>query len=93
MWLAWCKRYLPNVKQRGRVHTHADVDPEAARRYWTRIARIEIDRNVAVAKPRKDKTTTRISIRGTLHIRAGVGSTEWFIKTMHWITKLNEKAF
>jgi len=89
MWLAWCARYLPTVGQRGQVYAHTDVDAKAARRYWARVTRIVISVNVVILKSRKDRTSTRVSLHGTLHVRAGVGSTEWFVKTMHWISKLN----
>ena len=89
MWLAWCARYLPTVAQYGQVYVHTDVDANDARRYWARTTRIRIKDKVVILKSRKDRTVTRVSLRGTLHIRAGVGSTEWFVKTMHWISKLN----
>ena len=89
MWLAWCARYLPTVAHYGQVYVHTDVDAKAARQYWARITRISIKDKVVILKRRKDRSVTRVSLHGTLHVRAGVGSTEWFIKTMHWISKLN----
>lgn len=89
IWLAWCAKYLPDVEHYGRVYVHEDVDELTARRYWSRVAQIPIDGKSVVLKCRKDRSATRISTRGTLHLRAGAGSTEWFVKTMHWISKLN----
>lgn len=89
VWLAWCRRYLTAVEQYGQVYVHSDVDARAARRYWARVTGISIKDRIVKLKSRKDRTSTRVSIHGTLHIRAGVGSTEWFVKTMYWISKLN----
>lgn len=89
VWLAWCGRYLPTVSQYGQVYAHADVEAEKAKRYWSRITRIPISSKVVLLRSRKDRSVTRVSLRGTLRVRAGVGSAEWFVKTMYWISKLS----
>ena len=87
-WLAWCAHYLPTVEQYGQVYAHADVNGKMARRYWARLTGIRIRKKVVVTKSRKHPGETRISVRGTLRVCAGVGSAEWFVKTLYWISKL-----
>jgi hypothetical protein len=89
VWIAWCRQYFPAVALSGRVQIHPDVDGTKARQYWSRVTGVTINPHAVYTKARKDKTPTRISIHGTIRIRACVGSTECFVKTMYWISKLN----
>ena len=89
-WVSWCRKYLPkNIQQIVRVTAHLDVDGERAKRFWKRVTGYPVAAHVTrIDTRKKDRSPTRVAIHGTARIQVGVGSTEWFVKVMYWISCL-----
>jgi hypothetical protein len=92
VWLAWCQRFMPGVPLRYELNLHANCDASAARRYWEEHLGIKITYTwVAVSMASKRKRNTLPN--GTLNIRVGRGSLEWYTKMMVWLELAQDLPF
>lgn len=92
VWLAWCQRFLLGVPLRYELNLHANCDANAARRYWEEYLGIKIIYTwVAVSAASKHKRNTLPN--GTLNIRVGRGSLEWYTKMMIWLELAQDLPF
>jgi hypothetical protein len=84
VWLRWCQRFLPGVPLYNVLHLHDNCDVAAARRYWERELGIDLNLvTIAVSSASKRKRDGLPN--GTLNVRVGRGSVEWYTKMMVWL--------
>ena len=92
VWIGWCERYMPGVSLRYELNLHANCDAGAARRFWEEQLGIKITYTwVAVSAASKRRRNTLPN--GTLNIRVGRGSLEWYTKMMVWLELAYELPF
>lgn len=84
VWLAWCQRFLPGIPLRTALNLHPNCDVEAARRFWEEQLNIKIG-YVWIAASSASKRRRNALPNGTLNIRVGRGSLEWYTKMMVWL--------
>lgn len=88
VWMSWCRKFMPGIRQRVRITAHLDVDAEAARDYWKRVTGAEVAEKVTRINTRKkDSTPTRICVHGTVRVIPIGHPSEWFVKVMYWLGK------
>lgn len=92
VWLAWCQRFLPGVPLYNGVNIHTNCDVEAARRFWEEQLRIKIA-YVWGAASKASKRKRNTLPHGTLNIRIGRGSLEWYTKMMIWLELAQDLPF
>src|SRR5437764_1103409 len=77
VWLVWCRRFMPGVPLQYELHVHDTCDVQAARRFWKRELSIDVTW-VIVAVSSASRRRRKCLPHGTLKIRVGRGSLEWF---------------
>ena len=84
VWIGWCQRFMPDVPLRYELNLHGNCDASAARRFWEEQFGIKINYTwVAVSAASKWRRNTLPN--GTLNIKVGRGSLEWYTKMMVWL--------
>jgi hypothetical protein len=89
VWLRWCARFVPQVSLNSCLSIHDNCDLEAARAYWREELNLEI-KWVSMAVSRASKRKRRTLPYGTLKIRLGRGSLEWYTKMLVWLELAHE---
>ena len=84
VWVAWCQRFMPGVPLYNGLHIHNNCDADAARRFWEEQLPIKIG-YVWSAVSTASKARRNTLPNGTLNIRVGRGSLEWYTKMMVWL--------
>ena len=92
IWLDWCRRFLPGVPLASALNLHPNCDPEAARRFWEEQLDIKIG-YVWVSVSSASKRSRNTLPNGTLNIRVGRGSLEWYTKMMVWLELAQDLPF
>jgi hypothetical protein len=92
VWLAWCQRFLPRVSLYNGLNLHPNCNAEAARRFWEVQLGIKID-YVWVSASSATKRIRNTLPYGTLNIRVGRGSLEWYTKMMVWLELAHDLPF
>ena len=84
IWLRWCQRFLHGVPLNYELHIHDPRAVDAARAFWKQELGIAVTWVcVAVSSASKRKRDTLPY--GTLKVRVGRGSVEWWTKMMVWL--------
>lgn len=92
VWVAWCRRFLPEVPFTNGLNLHPNCDAEAARRFWEEQLNIQVAYvwiTVSGASKRRRNTLPH----GTLNIQVGRGSKEWYTKIMVWLELAQDLPF
>jgi hypothetical protein len=84
LWLRWCRRFMPDVPLGYSLVIHDTCDLRAACRFWKRQLGIEV-KVVTVAVSSASTRKRNCLPHGTLKVRAGRGSLEWFTKMLVWL--------
>jgi hypothetical protein len=92
VWIAWCQRFLPRVPLQSSLNLHPNCDADAARRFWEEQLDIKIG-YVWVAASTASKRRRNTLPNGTLNIRVGRGSLEWYTKMMIWLELAHDLPF
>jgi hypothetical protein len=92
VWVAWCQRFLPSIPLKSSLNLDPNCDAEAARRFWEEQLDIKIG-YVWVAVSAASKRRRNTLPNGTLNIRVGRGSLEWYTKMMIWLELAHDLPF
>jgi hypothetical protein len=84
VWLCWCQRFLPNIRLNYSLVIHDSCDLDAARRFWKTHLGIDV-RVISVAVSAASKRKRNSLPHGTLKVRVGRGSVEWYTKMLVWL--------
>jgi hypothetical protein len=84
VWLRWCRRFLRDVPLYYALGLHDSCDVGAALQFWKNQLGVDVNIvSVAVSSASKRKRNTLPN--GTLQVRVGRGSVEWYTKMMVWL--------
>jgi hypothetical protein len=89
VWLRWCHRFLPGVPLKCLLCIHDNCDREFALQFWKQQLGVDV-KCVWVAVSSASKRKRNTLPYGTLHVRVGRGSLEWFTKMLVWLELFQE---
>jgi hypothetical protein len=89
VWLRWCQRFMPGVPLVYYLHLHDHCEPDAARRYCKAQLGVDVDW-WGTAVSRASKRMRNTLPHGTLNVRVGRGSVEWYTKMLVWLELARE---
>lgn len=84
VWLRWCQRFMPEVALDYSLVIHDSADVQAARCFWKQSLGIDVQ-VVSIAVSRASKRRRNTLPHGTLKVRVGRGSVEWYTKMLVWL--------
>jgi hypothetical protein len=84
VWLRWCCNFMPGVPLDYSLVIHDTADVAQARHFWKEALGVDVH-VVTVAVSVASKRKRNSLPHGTLKVRVGRGSVEWFTKMLVWL--------
>jgi len=84
VWLRWCRRFMRGVPLSYQLHIHDNCDISAALEFWKREIGIDVQ-VVSTAVSCASKRKRNGLPNGTLKVRVGRCSVEWYTKMLVWL--------